>query len=523
MRGNLGEGNLANVVREVYSNRMSGILHLSGGDVTKRIYFKKGSMIFANSDVNDDRLGEFLIRNGTIDRNVFDLASKVMKDTGKRLGRTIVEMDHMTEEEMENWVVRQIEAIIYSLFQWDSGEYAFEQHENPVDEDIILKLSTADIILEGVRGMNDDGAISRALGDPEVALRHSENPLLLYQKISLSPSEGFVLSRVDGSSSLAEIMSTSPLGEEETLRCIYGLVSAGVLDLDAKGTGTTVHEKQGGHTKIPMPEAASKEGEGEAKAEESAPTPETEAIHDEITAKHASIATATLYDLLGVVKTASDVEIKTAYYEMVKKYHPDKHHSPHLNDVRGLLEELFTKISNAYQTLSSHDERHSYDTSLQTGSPRAMSAPGSAPNTTAQMSVLDPASPKNLAERRYVEARNLFDNMNYYDAIQHLHEAIRLNPSRASYHKLLAQALMKNPHWQKDAEEHFLKALEIDQLDVESHLELGDIYNAAGMAGRAQKMYAKALKLEPDSKDATLKLHGKKRPASLKAMLGWRK
>ena len=79
LQGNLNQETLAGVIRNLYIDRHSGILHLEQDGVTKRIYFKKGSMIFANSDVNDDRIGEFLIRSGSIDRPSFEMASKVAR------------------------------------------------------------------------------------------------------------------------------------------------------------------------------------------------------------------------------------------------------------------------------------------------------------------------------------------------------------------------------------------------------------------------------------------------------------
>ena len=55
--------------------------------------------------------------------------------------------------------------------------------------------------------------------------------------MTLTPSEGYVLSRIDGATSISEIIAISPLGEE-TLRCVYALVAARVVraffqDVDA--------------------------------------------------------------------------------------------------------------------------------------------------------------------------------------------------------------------------------------------------------------------------------------------------
>jgi hypothetical protein len=119
----------------------------------------------------------------------------------------------------------------HSVFDWDSGALRVRDLDRPVEEDIIVDLSTAELILIGVRAMGSLGHIRSALGSLERVLRHTENPLLLYQKMTLTPSEGYVLSRIDGSTSVAEIASISPLGENETLRCVYALVSAGVVEL----------------------------------------------------------------------------------------------------------------------------------------------------------------------------------------------------------------------------------------------------------------------------------------------------
>ncbi|KAI0046983.1 DnaJ-domain-containing protein [Auriscalpium vulgare] len=60
------------------------------------------------------------------------------------------------------------------------------------------------------------------------------------------------------------------------------------------------------------------------------------------------------YDLLGVPTDASDTDLKKAYRKSAMKYHPDKNPSPD-------AEEMFKKISKAYQVLSDSNLRAVYD------------------------------------------------------------------------------------------------------------------------------------------------------------------
>lgn len=62
------------------------------------------------------------------------------------------------------------------------------------------------------------------------------------------------------------------------------------------------------------------------------------------------------YDILGVAKTASQDEIKSAYRKLAMKYHPDR------NPDNKEAEEKFKEISEAYQVLSDDQKRKKYDT-----------------------------------------------------------------------------------------------------------------------------------------------------------------
>lgn len=61
------------------------------------------------------------------------------------------------------------------------------------------------------------------------------------------------------------------------------------------------------------------------------------------------------YEVLGVVRTATDQEIKSSYRKLALKYHPDR------NPGDKSAEELFKEAAEAYAVLADTDKRHMYD------------------------------------------------------------------------------------------------------------------------------------------------------------------
>lgn len=72
------------------------------------------------------------------------------------------------------------------------------------------------------------------------------------------------------------------------------------------------------------------------------------------------VADSKYYDILGVLVTASEPDLRKAYHKLALKWHPDKH-SQMPDARRKKAEDMFKEISLAYGTLSDPEKRRTYD------------------------------------------------------------------------------------------------------------------------------------------------------------------
>ncbi|XP_068611132.1 dnaJ homolog subfamily B member 9a [Brachionichthys hirsutus] len=66
------------------------------------------------------------------------------------------------------------------------------------------------------------------------------------------------------------------------------------------------------------------------------------------------LATRDYYDILGVTKDATELQIKKAFHKLALKYHPDRNKRPD-------AEAKFREVAEAYETLSNDKRRRDYD------------------------------------------------------------------------------------------------------------------------------------------------------------------
>ena len=168
------------------------------------------------------------------------------------------------------------------------------------------------------------------------------------------------------------------------------------------------------------------------------------------------------------------------------------------------LEAIVAKVTQAQETLGHAQSRKRYDNSLRTEAPKGeATATSSIPPKPA---LRPPTSSENMAECYFREAKKYFAQRDFHEVVNLMEEAVGIDASKVRYQCLLAQALSRNPKWRRNAEEHFKKALGLDRYDTESLVGLAELYEAVGLARRAQTLYSEAVEIDPGNAILRMKL-----------------
>ncbi|MCP4804129.1 MAG: J domain-containing protein [Proteobacteria bacterium] len=78
----------------------------------------------------------------------------------------------------------------------------------------------------------------------------------------------------------------------------------------------------------------------------------------------------TFYDLFGVGREFERAELRTSYYAISRRFHPDRYYRQDLQGQEELLEQVFAGINLAYRTLDDPDERRKYSAEIGVRAPK---------------------------------------------------------------------------------------------------------------------------------------------------------
>ncbi|MBI5103122.1 MAG: DnaJ domain-containing protein, partial [Nitrospirae bacterium] len=448
LRGLTKHFQFADILTGLQRGQKTGVLLFESGNIVKKIYIDNGDMVFAASNQDDDRLGDILLRDGIINHEQYAHSVSEMIKTGQRQGMVLVRLGCLDPQGLVRAVQSQVEEIIKSLFLFQTGSFSWEERPLPVDEVIKLKLSAANLIYCGIKGITDPDSITGELASLEQIPSFSSDPLDLFQDLRLDDAGRKMVSRIDGRTSIQNIISITGLDIFEALKTIYALFNTRMIELRDE-------EK----TEDEVPDAILEEmiKEKMVRDKEIIRDPGIEEMIEDIHRRYESIG---YYGILGVSPAVAYGEIKAAYYKAAKKYHPDMHLNLSKGAFKQKLSDIFSYVYTAYRTLSDPQKRKEYDRLL-----------------TVRPAKLSDTCDK--ARAAFEEGVKQFGGKNYHEAELSFGKAVYYNGTIAEYHYYSGLVALRIKKF-RVAEKAFESALRLEPANPEYMAQLGYVYMGLG-------------------------------------------
>ncbi len=221
----LGQTPLPDILVKIHRYKAPGRIECRRGEMIKRIYLDDGHIIFASTNQIVESLGDRLLHQDRITRDQYNESLRVVRDTNKRHGVTLVEMNLLTAEELFAAVRDQIEDILWSIFAWDFAHVTFTPGRERHLEFVKVQIPVPQAVMCGVRRMPDPRALLARMGTRTTLLERSKEK----NDVPLTAEEEGVLNAATGRVPLSELVNVRPNTPADNARILYGLFALGLV------------------------------------------------------------------------------------------------------------------------------------------------------------------------------------------------------------------------------------------------------------------------------------------------------
>lgn len=480
----------------------------------------------ASSDPADD-LGAFLVRKGALGEDRRQEAEAGKAALGGDLAAALVARQLLNPADVATHLQEHGALLVQRALAVEAGGWSWKPDAPPPPSAFPLGNPFA-MLCQSVRAL-DATAVLRRLGDREHLAAARIGGRVGIEDLRLTPQEARAASLFDGARSPGQIAQASPADTLVVLRLALLLGEVGLLSFGASRKGApaapprspappapTASPAAGAPAPKPPPAAAAappKPAGGPAPASRppaappkppaapakpaltpppkpaTTPVPRPAALdRAALEALHAKLAGADHFEVLGVKRDVAGPQVKTAYFQLAKTYHPDAVPADAPPEVRKLCADVFAKVSEAWSVLADDASRAGYLEELKSGGAADLDV----------MKILH-------AENVFQEATLLVKGRNWSGALKKLDEAIQLNPEEAEFSmwKAWCEFLLAEDKRRKlpAATGAIEAALKRNPNCAQGYLFLGQMAKVAGDVALAEKQLRRGLQIAPEHQE----------------------
>ncbi len=495
MNGKLTDQPLAELIREIASKELSGALRLEHEQVKTAVYFERGRIVFAATNLRTLRLGVYLKKSGVISEKEF--ANLKTPGADLSLAASLCASGKLSQKSYDTLLNTLVSDVLRVALLWTEGTWELDERAR-LDQTAKVTLEPASLLKEAAQRLPLAFVSLRFRNSTETISRKtagaSANDLL--------PNEGFILSRLDEPLALEELVAVSGLRDLDAYRVIYGLALIGLVEREYwQNAFRTGPAKKDTPKKTPSPTAT--ETAQPVQTDRWAEVKGDDALGEFLERLRAA---SNFYEVMDVAPKADADEIKEAYYALARRYHPDRFHLKSGTRLHTQISSAFARITQAYETLTDANARSIYNQTLARTQQLAGSH-GSKGKTAQHPEDLEfdhknAAGDQQQAETIFRQGLDLLKQGQVNAAATRLAAVSKSHPQNAKFRAYFGRALAANEQTRRLAENEMQAAVKLEPRSSLYRIMLAELYVELKFLRRAQTELDRAIDINPKNSDA---------------------
>ena len=236
LKGNTATMPLDELLRFLDGRKSTGTLELIRGNAWKRLYFERGRIISSGSSEPSEYLGHFLISEKKITEEQLTEALEVQKRTKVMLGKILVMIGAVSEEELLLMLENKCKESVFMMFLWEDAEFEFFDNQLPAVRLIPTSMEVEPVVLEGLKRRDEWRLLKEMYPSRQMIFAKSQETT--GQEPMSDPFVDVVYQLVNGERSISDIVIHSHGTEYRVLHALNWLKEKGFVQISNYGQKT---------------------------------------------------------------------------------------------------------------------------------------------------------------------------------------------------------------------------------------------------------------------------------------------
>ncbi len=474
------------LIQSLYDGRVTGILHITVEGIKYYIYIIDVVIVYAEYGLRKDTLGMLLLRQGKITQEQYDKALTDASEYHSRLGISLIKLGYLTPAKLNDALKSQVYEKLLHCFMGETGTFSFKFNNRFIDDIIIYKMIPQKIILEGVKKNFSYNRLQPFLKN--IRTKKLKVHKKLYANVDLFSfnTEELKIISILKNACIYDEIALRPRVDKKLLAQLLFVLSVTKFLVVAERRELFIDEEAEQKEKTPA------ESKTKTPQAETAPRAKRDSDAELIYETYINIKAVDYYTLLGVGRDDDMETIKSAYIKLVKKFHPDRFSNIGNPELLQKSNEIFSKVTNAFRTLTDNSKKIQYDYKL---------------DHPKEAEILSNANEIIKSEVEFLRGEKLLKVREYQKAQDAFEYSMKLNPDEPEYKCYYGWAYFLNQSNDKKKKVRVAKKFINEAMESNPNLESGHYFLAViarfvGELEKSARHFKKVLQINPSHIDA---------------------